>query len=102
MGGMSRFLRRRSEQSGPRAFAAAGYLRSNTDYRINQNRRASVKAFYVPDGGRSRFPGRGRVRTDTRHIQRRHPVTRFARARLRGLLAGCNIDVDENVQQGRP
>jgi hypothetical protein len=47
------------------AIATAGYLRSNTDYRINQNHRASVKAFYVADAARSQFMGRGRVRTDT-------------------------------------
>jgi hypothetical protein len=47
------------------AIATAGYLRSNTDYRINQNHRASVKAFYVADAARSQFMGRGRVHTDT-------------------------------------
>jgi hypothetical protein len=47
------------------AIATAGYLRSNTDYRINQNHRASVKAFYVADAARSQCMGRGRVRTDT-------------------------------------
>jgi hypothetical protein len=47
------------------AIATAGHLHSNTDYRINQNHRASVKAFYVADAARSQFMGRGRVWTDT-------------------------------------
>ncbi len=47
------------------AIATAGYLRSNTDYRINQNHRASVKAFYVADAARSQYMARGRVRSDT-------------------------------------
>jgi hypothetical protein len=47
------------------AMATAGYLRSNTDYRINQNHRASLKAFYVADAARSHYLGRGKLRTDT-------------------------------------
>lgn len=45
--------------------AAAGFLRSNTDYRINRSHRAAVHAFYAADAGRSQFMGRGRVRSDT-------------------------------------
>ncbi len=47
------------------AMATAGYLRSNTDYRINQNHRASLKAFYVADAARSHYLGRGKLRSDT-------------------------------------
>lgn len=47
------------------AMATAGYLRSNTDYRINQNHRASMKAFYVSDAARSQYMGRGKLFSDT-------------------------------------
>jgi hypothetical protein len=50
---------------GLSALATAGYLRSNTDYRINQNHRASMKAFYVSDAARSHYMGRGKLRSDT-------------------------------------
>ncbi len=50
---------------GLSALATAGYLRSNTDYRINQNHRASMKAFYVADAARSHYMGRGKLRDDT-------------------------------------
>lgn len=50
---------------GLTALATAGYLRSNTDYRINQNHRASMKAFYVADAARSQYMGRGKLRDDT-------------------------------------
>ncbi len=50
---------------GLSGLAAAGYLVSGTDYRINQNHRASVKAFYVADAGLDHFLGRGRLPIDT-------------------------------------
>jgi hypothetical protein len=50
---------------GLSALATAGYLSSNTDYRINQNHRASLKAFYVSDAARSHYMGRGKLRSDT-------------------------------------
>ena len=50
---------------GLSALATAGYLISNTDYRINQNHRASMKAFYVSDAARSHYMGRGKLRSDT-------------------------------------
>lgn len=50
---------------GLTALATAGYLLSNTDYRITQNHRASVKAFYVSDAARSDYMGRGKLRGDT-------------------------------------
>lgn len=43
----------------------AGYLRANTDYRINANHRATIHALNVADAARSSFMGRGRVRLDT-------------------------------------
>jgi len=45
--------------------AAAGFLRANTDYRVNANHRAAIHAFNVADAARSQFMGRGQVRTDT-------------------------------------
>lgn len=45
--------------------AMAGHLVSTTDYRINQNHTASLRAFYLADRGFSDFLARGKVRTDT-------------------------------------
>jgi hypothetical protein len=45
--------------------ASAGYLLSNTDYRITQNHRAAMRAFYVSDAARSQYMGRGKLRNDT-------------------------------------
>ncbi|MFQ5678481.1 MAG: pilus assembly PilX N-terminal domain-containing protein [Gemmatimonadota bacterium] len=56
---------------GVTALASAGYLLSNSDYRINQGHRAAVAAFYVTDAGLERYLGVGRIRTDT--LQYTHP-----------------------------
>ncbi|MDX1393867.1 MAG: hypothetical protein R3195_05730 [Gemmatimonadota bacterium] len=50
---------------GLTGLALAGYLRSNTDYRINANHRAALHAFNVADAGRSNFMARGKIRLDT-------------------------------------
>ena len=50
---------------GMTTMAMAGFLRSNTDYRINQNHRASLTAFNVSDAARSQYMGRGKLRSDT-------------------------------------
>ncbi len=50
---------------GMTTLAMAGFLRSNTDYRITQNHRASIHAFNVADAARSEYLGRGKLRTDT-------------------------------------
>lgn len=50
---------------GLSGLAAAGFLISGTDYQINQNHRASVKAFYVADAGLDHFLGHGRLPPDT-------------------------------------
>lgn len=50
---------------GLSGLALAGFLRSNTDYRISASHRATVRAFNVADAARSEFLARGRVRTDT-------------------------------------
>jgi len=50
---------------GMTTMAMAGYLRSNTDYKINQNHRASLRAFNLSDAARSQYMGRGKLRSDT-------------------------------------
>lgn len=50
---------------GMTTMAMAGFLRSNTDYRINQNHRASLTAFNVSDAARAQYMGRGKMRSDT-------------------------------------
>jgi hypothetical protein len=49
---------------GLSALAAAGYLSSDTDYRITQNHRASQRAFYVADAGLEHFMGQGKLVPD--------------------------------------
>lgn len=46
---------------GLTALATAGYLHSNTDYRINENHRASMKAFYVADAARADYLAAGKL-----------------------------------------
>lgn len=46
---------------GLTALATAGYLHSNTDYRINENHRASAKAFYVADAARADYMANGKL-----------------------------------------
>lgn len=50
---------------GITALASAGYLLSNSDYRINQSHRAAVNAFYVADAGLERYLGDGRIWADS-------------------------------------
>lgn len=50
---------------GMTTMAMAGFLRSNTDYRINQNHRASLRAFNLSDAARSQYMGRGKMSSDT-------------------------------------
>ena len=50
---------------GMTTMAMAGYLRSNTDYKINQNHRAALRAFNVSDAARSHYMARGKLRSDT-------------------------------------
>jgi hypothetical protein len=50
---------------GMTTMAMAGYLRSNTDYKINQNHRAALRAFNISDAARSQYMGRGKMRSDT-------------------------------------
>ncbi|MFV1987937.1 MAG: hypothetical protein ACC682_11710 [Gemmatimonadota bacterium] len=50
---------------GMTTLAMAGYLRSSTDYKINQNYRAATRAFYVSDAGRSQHLATGRMSSDT-------------------------------------
>ncbi|MDX1393866.1 MAG: hypothetical protein R3195_05725 [Gemmatimonadota bacterium] len=50
---------------GMTTMAMAGYLRSNTDYKINQNHSAALRAFNISDDARSQYLGRGKLRSDT-------------------------------------
>ena len=50
---------------GMTTMAMAGYIRSNTDYRINQNHRATLRAFNVADAARSHYMARGKLWSDT-------------------------------------
>jgi len=50
---------------GMSTMAMAGYLRSNTDYKINQNHRAATRAFYVTDAGRGQHIAKARISSDT-------------------------------------
>lgn len=61
---------------GVSLLAAAGYLLSRADYRINQSHRAATQAFYVADAGLQRYLGSGRIWPDT--VSYAHPQGRAA------------------------